>query len=500
MSQQADGLMSFFRVFVFRVFVILFGGQNTPYRRYEVSMSRLLVLLLLACAVPARAAELRVGAATVVITPPLGTPMAGYYSPRGAEGVHDNLYARALVLEEDGTKVALVALDLISTTATLVKDARQEIERSTGVHGDHVMISATHTHTGPVLIGRGLREEALGATSDLARRFAEELPGKIAQAVGQAEKALTPARLAVGAGHEATIAFNRRYHMKDGSVGWNPGLLNPNVLKPAGTIDPEVPVVYFESAKKKPLAMYVNYAVHLDNVGGRQISADMPYFLGKALAEVKGPEMVTLYTTGCCGDVNQRNVAWGERQSGLEQAARMGIVLAGEVLRTVPRLKPVDPGALRCKREIVRLPLPKLGAGDVAKARAIAMRHRDRTAKPPPFLDTVWAYKVLDVDGRQGQPLEVEVQAVTLGDEIAWVSLPGEIFVELGLALKQDSPFRHTMIAELANGSVGYVPARRAYAQGNYEVVSARCAEGSGELLIDAGLRLLRELYAPPRR
>jgi hypothetical protein len=84
---------------------------------------------------------------------------------------------------------------------------------------------------------------------------------------------------------------------------------------------------------------------------------------------------------------------------------------------------------------------------------------------------------------------------VAMGDELAWVSLPGEIFVELGLQIKQGSPFRQTMIAELANGSIGYIPNRIAYPQGNYEVLSARCGEGSGELLVDAALRLLRGLY-----
>jgi hypothetical protein len=457
-------------------------------------MRSLLALLLLACAVPAQAGDLRVGAAAVVITPPLGTPMAGYYSPRGAEGVHDDLYARALVLDKDGTRVALVALDLVSTTPALVKEARLQIERVTAVPGEDVMISATHTHTGPVLLGRTQRDEA-GAGLDLARRYGEELPGRIAEAVRQAEAALTPALVAAGSGHEATIAFNRRFHMKDGTVSWNPSLLNPNVLKPAGPIDPEVPVVSFVSAKKQPLAMYVNYAVHLDTIGGREFSADLPYYLRKALAEVKGPGMVTVYTTGCCGDVNHRNVQWGERQQGFEQAARMGVVLAGEVLRTIPQLRPIEPGVLRCQRVIVPLPLPKLEPGDVEKAKALAARHRDRTGKPPPFLETVWAYKVLDVAAREGKPNEAEVQVITLGNDLAWVSLPGEIFAELGLALKQDSPFRHTIIAELANGSVGYVPARRAYAQGNYEVVSARCAEGSGELLVQAALRLLREAY-----
>ena len=122
----------------------------------------------------------------------------------------------------------------------------------------------------------------------------------------------------------------------------------------------------------------------------------------------------------------------------------------------------------------------------------------DLAARLPkvPFLEQVKAYQALDVAGRDGKPWEVEVQVVALGDEVAWVSLPGEIFVELGLAVKKASPFRYTLIAELANGSVGYVPDRPAYAQGNYEVVSARCAAGSGEMLVEAAVRLLKELKA----
>jgi hypothetical protein len=452
--------------------------------------------LLLLAAAPAAAGQLRVGAAAVVITPPPGTPMAGYYHERAAEGVHDDLYAKALVLEKDGARAALVSLDLISTTRPLVDEARREVARTTGLKGEDVMISATHSHTGPVLSGRGVRESFVGGGSDLARRYAADLPAKIARAVAQAEKGLQPARLSLGRGREETLAFNRRFHMKDGTVGWNPGKLNPNVLKPAGPIDPEVPVVYFESTEKKPLAAYVNYAVHLDNVGGLVVSADMPATLSKLLAEFKGPEMVTVYTTGCCGDVNHINVNWGERQGGFENASRMGIVLAGEVLRTWPNLKPVAPGALRVKRATVRLPLAPVTPDDVDKAREVVGRLKDADAKKPAFLEQVQAFKVLDVQARDGKPHEVEVQVVALGADVAWVSLPGEIFAELGLALKQDSPFRYTILAELANGSVGYVPSRRAYPQGNYEVVSARCGEGSGEMLVEAAIKLLKELYA----
>jgi len=457
--------------------------------------ARCTLLVLLTSALPATAADLRVGAAAVNITPVLGTPMAGYYAVRGAEAIHDDLYAKAIVLEKDGVKAALVSLDLIRTQRNWVNESRREIDKTTGVRGANVMISAIHTHTGPELNGGGAGQQALGGNSDLSRRYTEELPGKIAEAVRQAEKALTTVRISVARGREDSIAFNRRYVMKDGGIGWNPGLLNPNIVKPAGPIDPEVPVVWFETAAKKPVAAYINYAVHLDNVGGAQISADLPYTLAKLLAEVKGPELVTLYTTGTCGDINHINVNWGVRQSGHENAARMGIILAGEVLRTLPRLNLVQPGNLRIKSEIVKLPLPNLGPNDLEKARDIVTRRGNPKAKQPKFLESVFAYKVLDVQARDGRPNEVEVQVAALGTDIAWVALPGEIFVELGLAIKQASPFKYTIIAELANGSVGYVPTRRAYAQGNYEIVSARCAEGSGEMLVDAAIRLLKELY-----
>ncbi len=461
-----------------------------------------LVTSLLVIASAAGAGEVaddtRVGAAAVVITPPSGTPMAGYYFERAAEGVHDDLFAKALVLEQGGVRVALISLDLISTPRELVEEIRKEVDRSTGIKGCNVMISATHAHTGPVLAGRGPRDDALGSRNSLVERYSASLPGKVAEAVRRAESVRVPSVVKVARAQEHALAFNRRYHMTDGSVGWNPGKLNSRILKPAGPIDPDVAIVHFEArdGSRRPLATYINYAVHLDNIGGLKLSADMPGTLSSLLALVKGPEMVTVYTTGCCGDINHINVHWAEPQQGFENSARMGIILAGAVLKTWPELRPVSPNPLRVKRETVLLPLPKISRSDVETAHQIVARHRDTKAKQPTFLETVHAYKVLDVEARQGKPIAVEVQVVAMANDLAWVSLPGEIFVELGLAIKQDSPFPNTIIAELANGSIGYIPTRRAYSQGNYEVVSARCAEGSGEMLVDCAIRLLKELHS----
>jgi len=467
--------------------------QTVGWRAREIGVSALLIWVAIGST--GFAGELRVGVAEVSITPPVGIPMAGYYSERGAQGVHDDLHAKAIVLDCSGARAALVVLDLITTPRQLVEDTRREIEKTSQIRGDNVMISATHTHTGPVLDPGG----RFGGRSALVKDYRAGLPARIAEAVRLAGTRLAPARALVALGRESSIAFNRRFHMKDGSIGWNPGKRNPNIVKAAGPIDPGVPIVYFESTTGKPLAAYVNYAVHLDNIGAPQISADMPYTLGQALAGFKGGEMITVWSAGCCGDVNHIDVHWAEPQGGFGNAARIGTILAAEVLRCWPKLQPIEPTALRVKTTTVDLPLPELRSEEIEKARVISARLDDSKAPRPSFPEMVRAFKTLDVAARNGEPQHVEVQVIALGNEIAWVSLPGEIFVELGLAIKQDAPFPQTIIAELANGAIGYIPSRRAYAQGNYEVESARCAAGSGELLVDAAVRLLGELHSTTR-
>jgi len=449
-----------------------------------------LAVLSLIFVEPARA-ELRVGAAAVKITPPAGTPMAGYYFERGSQDVIDDLYAKAAVLDDGSTKVALIVCDIITLPRKTVLEARGLIEQQTGIPGGNVMMSATHTHTGPALARDSARDNLDRGSSEPARNYTTELPKRIAQAVAEANGKLAAVQVSYAKEYEHRLSFNRRFWMRDGTVGWNPGKLNPNIIRPAGPIDPEVGVVYFETADKKPVLTYVNFAMHADTTGGTRISADYPGVLARRLADYKGPDMMTLFANGTCGNINHFNVNWGSPQTRPEEAARLGTILAGSVLKAYMDLKPVADTTLRVRSEVLELPPAKVSPGDVQEARAIVEK-KDQAK----FMEQVKAYKVLDVEARQGKPLEVEVQVITVGDTLAWVSLPGEVFVELGLSIKAASPFPQTHIAELANGSIGYIPNRSAYAEGNYEVVSARCAEGSGELLVQAALKMLEELKA----
>lgn len=437
--------------------------------------------------------ELSVGVAVKDITPPEGTPMAGYYHVRLSEGTHNPLMAKAIVLEEAGTRVALVACDLVSVPASIVEQARLQVEELTTVPGGSVMISATHSHTGPVTSVEGM-ERAGGAAAERGKKYLERLPRLIAEVVRDAEASLQPARVRAARGNESRLSFNRRFLMKDGSVGWNPGKLNPDIVRPVGPIDPEVPIVVFERKEDhKPLALFVNFALHLDTVGGQKYSADYPYTVSSILSEIYGPDMVTFFTMGASGNVNHINVKSGTPQKGHGEAARIGTVLAGEILESLKELEVVDSAPLQVSQKTLKLALPKIDPGEVDEARRIAAKYGKPGAAP--FLDMVHAFKVIDTVEREGKPVEAEVEVITLGEELAWVGLPGEIFVELGLAIKLASPFPYTIVSTLTNGSHGYFPNLKAFVEGNYEPVSARTSPGSGERFVETATQLLVDHY-----
>ncbi len=441
------------------------------------------------------AGDLRVGRAEIDITPPPGIPMGGYFYVRVNTGVHDPLHAKALVLDSDGVKVALVACDLESLPHRFVAAAEDLILRDTGIAPDQVIISATHTHTGPEM-DHVMLAEIEGPPAQVAKEYDSALPVKIAESVRRAAFDLTPARASAADGMEPSLVFNRRFFMKDGSVVFNPGKMNPDIVRPAGPTDPSVPVIYFESSQGQPLATYVNYALHLDTIGGTEFSADYPYFLGKELSEVKGSAMLTFFTIGTAGNINHLDVNNPDPQNGVAESGRIGTILAAEVLKAYKHLRPVASGFLRVNQEIVELPVQDLKAGEVGAAReAAAWVRKPLGAGGPEFLPMVHAFKVLHVADYHGKAVLASVQVISLGNDVAWVGLPGEIFVELGMAIKHASPFPYTVVSELSGDSIDYIPDRKGFAEGAYEATTARCKPGSGEVLVDAATRLLLKAY-----
>ena len=458
-----------------------------------VAMKLTYLLVPLLCASQILAGDFRVGAAKVDITPKDGTPLGGYFRFRGSAGVLDPLFAKTIVFEKEGTHAAIVALDLSGTVRPVVEAARKAIQEQCGIEGDHVMISGTHTHTGPQQPRGSLMDDLTKVNSPPGVAYISSLPALIAQSVKEAKAKLAPAKVSVAMGKAEGISFNRRVlRAGEAKAIWQPQKINPATDKPAGPVDPEVGVLAFHGAgaDATPLASLLNFAMHPTSVGsGVKISADYPGVFTKLVSERHGPEMISVFANGCCGNINHGDYLTGKRRSTLE----LGTALADAANAAWPDLKPLNTFAPRIRSELVTLQRRKFSDEDIAKAKDVTTRMFTENLGTVPMAEAVCIMETL---AKQSIPLEVEVQVIAFSDEVAIVSLPGEIFVELGLAIKKQSPFKHTFIAELANGSMGYVPNREAYPQGNYEIVSARGEAGSGEKLGQVALKLLNEVKA----
>ena len=442
---------------------------------------------------------LKAGAACTDITPPLGVAMAGYRRTRYAKGIHDPLCAKALVLDDGRTQIALVALDLICISKEHVDRARESIEKRCGIPPERVMCWATHIHTGPVT------HEDMPA-GDPDEEYMALLPRKIADSVEIAQGNLREARWGVGLGRQEGLSFNRRANrrgrplppgtnellqlLREGIVPQGPEIGLEEWEEKASAIDPEVGVLYFEGTDGSPIATLVNFALHCDTVGGELFSAGYPYYLSQVLKQAKGEDMIVLFANGPCGDINHIDRRRGPRK-GFGEAERIGTILAGEALKVLADMEMNSSISLRAAGRRLVLPRKTISEEEIEAAKDVLKR-------VPPDQDRrerFYAEDLLHLVGTE-EEIRTEVQAVVLGDA-ALVALPGEVFVELGLEIKRRSPFMRTFVVELADDYVGYVPTREAFCEGGYEVMTARTsklAPGAGEMMVEAALELLEQL------
>ncbi len=444
------------------------------------------------------AAALRVGSAEIDITPPIGYRMAGYFNERFSTGIHDPLHAKAIVFQQDGQQLALVACDLVGVPLTVTTDARARASQRTGIPVPNIVICATHTHTGPLYEGP-LREYFHAAALKKGQSDPREtvdysafLTERLVQVIVAAQANLRPAQFQIGIARQEGLSFNRRFWMKNGQVVFNPGQLNPDIVRPAGPIDPDVGIVLARGpGSAQPFAGLTVFAVHSDTVGGTEYSADYSYFLEQTLRSAFGPQYTSALGLGTCGDLNHINVKEKPAtRRKFEVTERIGSTLGKVVIEQSKHLPVGSHPALAARSITLQVPFHQVTPEQVADARAVMEKFYDSGT---PFLTKVAAVRTLDLAER-GPLYPMEVQVFRLDADTAIVFLPCEIFVELGLAIKQASPFKQTLVIEICNDRPSYVPTLKAFGEGSYEVTNARVKPGAGEMLVDAAVKLLRQL------
>ena len=425
--------------------------------------------------------KLHAGAATSNITPWLGVTMPGSFRPRYGEDVHDELLAKALVIDNGDVRIAMVTCDLIAIPEAVANAVKARIKERCGISPECVMVNATHTHSGAGV------SNLLGVGED--EGYTTWLPLKVADAVELAVKRIQPARAGFASVMEDRISFYRRWLMKDGTVRMNPGLNNPDRVRPMGEIDPELAMMYVEGVDGTPISVVASFSLHYVGTGGvGQVSADYFGQFFNLMRHYLGGNCVPILWNAASGQINNNDYS-GERiwqDRGHTRARRMANVLAGHVLTEIQLMDLDEKLALKAVTGTLEFSRKVITETDLDIAEQILAGGYEYEEGPFSWVVGQPVPKDrVDVYARQCQRLAAlpeqmtaPVQAIRLGDA-AILALPGEIFVESGLRIKAQTSASPLMLVSLANGYIGYVCTDEALIrEGGYETWAALSSLG----------------------
>ncbi len=456
-------------------------------RLRSLSISRCLCLLAGLSALPAFAAEqpaFRAGAARVDITPAQDAAllMAGYPDrPQPFQKIHDNIYVRAIVLDDGTTRAALLTWELIGIPNSVWDELSDRIARESGIPRDNILISAVHDHAAPALPSP--RPPSAGETARApdpnAAAYLKKVTDAAVQAVLAAKAKLQPARIGFGTA-TADVNINRRELTPKGEwwLGYNPD----------GPSDKTVAVVKFETLSGKPIAFFINYAVHGVVMGPHnlQISGDLPgacsryveaFYAGAKAAGGRSdagwelrqrpdggnPDVVAVWTSGAAGDQNPVSMA----ETDFSMVDALGRILGEQVVRAVSHMKATIPEKVFASQRVVTCPGQRI--------------------RPVPHSNNEYTFNASD-------PVSIRLSLLMVGN-VAFCGVSGEAFTLIGERLKKESPFNDTMMVTHTNGSSGYIPNDQAYGQISYEITTthlkAGCAEGS---IVDGFVEMMNQV------
>ena len=461
------------------------------------------MLLLAGVVSGAAAVQLRAGAAAADITPQVfPVNMPGGFSANYATNAHDLLHARALVFDDGANKIAMVVADTLSASPEALDEAKALAAAKTGIATNHMLVASTHTHS-------GVRTSyKTGPKPEVAYRI--RFVNGIAQAIIDAHAARQPAQVAAAVHALPEEVFNRRWHLKPGkmplnpfgemdAVKMNPGR-SPAVLdRAAGPTDPDVMIINVQNHRRRPLALFANYALHYVGAIPRgQVSADyFGEFARLMPVRMRGDKnFVAMMSNGASGDIN--NIPFTVVRPPREKFEQVRIVatktadaawFASKKINNYRR----DPLVGMIEREI-DLKYRKPTAAQLAEAKRVAaIKGKDEIAKLPRLAQN-YARSTIRAFERP-ESLTIKLQAIRIGD-IAVVGIPFETLVEIGLELKAESPFQQTMVIGLANGRHGYLPTPEQHKLGGYETWLGTCVveENSSVIIVKHLLEMLGEL------
>ena len=439
----------------------------------------------------------KIGFAQEIFTPPVGVGLAGYMNKRPNVGMYDDLHARALIIESGDKKCGFLTLELCSITAELFGDLEALIVEKFGKElFDSMIISATHTHTGPSFY-------AGKENFDEVTRYAyDRLLDAVERVIKRALMNLLPGEIEVGSVYNNPYGFVRRYFMKNGTIVTNPGWRNPEIDRPESDFDRTISIMKIVQ-DGRITAIMCNIANHGDTVGGSVVSAD---WYGRFAQEIQyqlKTSIPVMVVDDASGDINHFDFRQDIKQTSMDEAVRIGRGYAKIVMDKLFDLEKLPECEIVVKNGTVTIPHRQVTEAELAEAKHTLatvpdikkegdFESQDLANKVPAALRH-FAKRVLDCREKSTPSHDCRLTSIEIGDALAFVSLPGEPFNGISRAIREASKFEYTFVAELAQSVSGYVPMKECFARGGYEVQPGinTVAPEAADAIIEASIKNL---------
>lgn len=430
---------------------------------------------------------LKSGFARTDITPPFGTPLAGYYEMRYADGVLDPLYLNALALNDGEMTVVIITADVLMIRLDVCDMLRKMISERTDVPEQNILINSLHQHTSLRIGGRGGTVVSDGAYLDVLYR-------KFCDVARMAIDDMADTAFGVGVAHATEdISFVRRYFMKDGTLRTNPSAYPTDEIdRPAARSDNDVRLIKFVREGKNDIAL-VNFCTHPDVIGKTKISADWPGFV-RRFVEAEHPHTSCIFMNGFEGDTNHKNYQSEDRNRcrGYAHSERMGRVIADTVSLMWDKTVPQDDCKLYAEMRLVFNKCSTRGEEHYEECREFVDKYIGgdySVKKTPSGIELAEACRIAEIPT---QPVyhKIPITVIGLGG-VAFVGIGGEPFTEYGYSLREKFPDRFIVTAACANGGEGYLPSKTAFEQGGYEVICSHFTPTLEDTVMTATLEML---------
>jgi len=440
----------------------------------------------------------KAGAATSNITPPLGERVIGGFAPFPSTNIHDELHARCLVLENGQTKIAIVICDNLGIRKDVYAEVRELVTKETDLSPANILMAATHTHS---------------ATPSSSETYRPLLVRRIADCIRRANENLEPAKIGWSSVDEPSEVFNRRWYVTDpelcrnpfggiDEVRMNPPRGNKALVKPAGPIDPEVSFISVQTKEGRPLALIGNYSLHyVGGVNRGEVSSDYFGIFSERIGELIGaedhyshPPFVGMMSNGTSGDINNINFPnpGTKRYAQYEKMTEVAEKVAQKVKTAYEKVEYHDWVPLGVANRDLTLEVRKPDESMQAYFKKVLAQPAE--AEKFHRYETNYAERVQNLlDGPD--EITIPLQAVRIGD-LGIAAIPFETFVEIGLDIKEKSPFADAFTIELANDYNGYLPTPEQHKLGGYETwMGTNKVEFNASVKItDTILELMQEL------